>query len=69
MEESYLIGLGQTLFDADETPQDFLDVAQTAPAGSRNLIFLPYLGGERAPIWDANCTWLICGINSYAPKT
>ena len=44
----------QTLFDAGETPQDYLDVAQSAPAGSRNLIFLSYLGGERAPIWDAN---------------
>ncbi len=44
----------QTLFDADETPQDYLDVAQTASAGSRGLIFLPYLGGERAPIlYDA----------------
>jgi gluconokinase len=26
----------------------------TIPAGSLGLIFLPYLYGERAPIWDAN---------------
>lgn len=58
----------QTLFDADETPQDFLDVAQTAPAGSRNLIFLPYLGGERAPIWDANARGSFVGLTRMHQK-
>ncbi len=28
--------------------------AATAPAGSEGLIFLPYLNGERAPIWDTH---------------
>ncbi|RAJ97497.1 gluconokinase [Larkinella arboricola] len=27
--------------------------AQTVPAGSDDLLFLPYLQGERAPLWDA----------------
>lgn len=58
----------QTLFDANETPQDFLDVAQTAPAGSRNLIFLPYLGGERAPIWDANARGSFVGLTRMHNK-
>lgn len=58
----------QTLFDADETAQDFLDVAQTAPAGSRNLIFLPYLGGERAPIWDANARGSFVGLTRMHQK-
>ncbi len=36
-------------------PYDLLtDIAAKIPAGSDGLIFFPYLGGERAPIWDAN---------------
>ncbi|EEJ70989.1 gluconokinase [Lactobacillus ultunensis] len=58
----------QTLFDANETPQDFLDVAQTAPAGSRNLIFLPYLGGERAPIWNADARGSFIGLTRMHQK-
>lgn len=58
----------QTLFDANEIPQDFLDVAQTAPAGSRSLIFLPYLGGERAPIWDANARGSFVGLTRMHQK-
>ncbi|MGD0709046.1 MAG: FGGY family carbohydrate kinase [Anaerolineaceae bacterium] len=27
--------------------------ASTVPAGSEGLVFLPYLNGERAPIWDS----------------
>lgn len=59
----------QTLFDAGKTPQDYLDVAQSAPAGSRNLIFLPYLGGERAPIWDANARGSFVGLTRMHQKT
>lgn len=59
----------QTLFDAGEMPQDYLDVAQSAPAGSRNLIFLPYLGGERAPIWDANARGSFVGLTRMHQKT
>lgn len=58
----------QTLFDTGETPQDYLDVAQSAPAGSRNLIFLPYLGGERAPIWDANARGSFVGLTRMHQK-
>lgn len=30
------------------------DVIASAPAGAKGLIFLPFLGGERAPIWDSS---------------
>lgn len=30
-----------------------LKVAETVPAGSDGLLFLPYLQGERAPLWNA----------------
>ena len=35
----------------------------TVPAGSDGLILLPYLLGERAPIWDAKATALFFGIH------
>ena len=33
-----------------------------APAGSDGLIFLPYLEGERSPIWDASARGVFFGI-------
>lgn len=33
---------------------DSLEQAATIPAGSDGLLFLPYLQGERAPLWDAS---------------
>lgn len=32
--------------------------ASTAPLGARGLFFLPYLNGERSPIWDSDA----CGV-------
>jgi len=34
-------------------PAELLALAQTAPAGAEGLLFVPYLLGERAPIWNA----------------
>ncbi|MGX2945323.1 gluconokinase [Enterococcus alishanensis] len=39
------------------------EMASTIPAGSDGLIFLPYLGGERAPLWDANARGTYFGLN------
>jgi xylulokinase len=32
-----------------------------APAGSDGLVFLPYLSGERSPVWDEKATGLLMG--------
>ncbi|RYY18942.1 MAG: gluconokinase, partial [Sphingobacteriaceae bacterium] len=37
---------------------------QTVPAGSNGLIFLPYLTGERAPLWDSNSCGVFFGIKT-----
>jgi gluconokinase len=37
--------------------------ASKISAGADGLIFLPYLLGERAPIWDANARGVYFGIN------
>ena len=39
--------------------------AMTAPAGCEGLIFLPYMLGERAPVWDANATGVITGFRLH----
>ncbi|TPR14530.1 gluconokinase [Apilactobacillus timberlakei] len=44
-------------------PYDLLTkIAAQIPAGSDGLIFHPYLGGERAPIWDANARGSFFGL-------
>src|SRR5690606_28693915 len=37
-------------------------------AGSEGLIFLPYVFGERSPIWDAAATGAFTGIRSHHTK-
>ena len=34
------------------------------PAGSEGLIFLPYIYGERAPVWDAEARGIFFGVSS-----
>ncbi|KIO96352.1 Gluconokinase [Levilactobacillus brevis] len=38
------------------------EIAAKVPAGSDGLIFHPFLGGERAPIWDANARGSFFGL-------
>lgn len=42
--------------------------ASFIPAGSEGLIFLPYLYGERAPVWDAEAKGIFYGIRSVHSK-
>ena len=48
--------LGEKGFDG------FDDLLEQAPPGSDGLIFLPYLQGERSPIYDANARGVFFGI-------
>lgn len=41
-----------------------IDQAQHTDAGAEGLIFLPYLQGERAPIWDASARGVFFGMNN-----
>lgn len=38
------------------------DLASTVPAGSDGVIFLPYLSGERSPIWDPSAKGVYFGL-------
>ncbi len=37
----------------------------SVPPGSKGLIFLPYLYGERAPVWDGRASGVFMGIKSF----
>jgi xylulokinase len=41
---------------------DFVDRAAAVPPGARGLLFLPYLAGERTPIFDPDARGLIVGL-------
>ena len=45
------------------TFEDFFALARESEPGSRELVFLPYLAGERAPIWDPSVRGLWHGIS------
>jgi len=49
-----LLGLG---FD------DFIALARESKSGCGGLVFLPYLAGERAPVWNPSVTAIWSGIN------
>ncbi len=42
--------------------------AEKVPAGSDGLIFLPYMSGERSPIWDANAKGVYYGLDFAKTK-
>jgi xylulokinase len=44
------------------TTEALLEEAATVPAGSDGVVFLPYLAGERSPIWDPNATGAFVGL-------
>lgn len=39
------------------------DAAARVPAGSGGVMFLPYLMGERSPVWDAKASGAFIGLN------
>ena len=58
----------KTIFSPDQTAEDFINIAETVPAGSNGLIFHPYLGGERAPIWNAQARGSFIGLTRNHTK-
>ena len=46
----------------DEDYELLFNKINSVPAGSEGLIFLPYLLGERAPVWDATASALFFGV-------
>ena len=54
--------LKESLLKTNESYEVLLEQAVVIPAGSDGLLFVPYLLGERAPIWDASAQGALLGI-------
>ena len=46
----------------NQTPDEFFNLAGTAQAGAGGLVFLPYLAGERAPVWNPAARGILKGL-------
>lgn len=60
--------LGQPEVNAAEllrsTPFDMMSAqVELTPAGSHGLIFLPYMAGERTPLWNSNARGVFFGLS------
>lgn len=63
------VGGGGTLrwfreqFADNESFDDLTRLAEPIPAGSEGVIFLPYMAGERSPIWDPDAKGVFYGLS------
>lgn len=57
------IGVG-TLAEHEDEYAALERLAASAPPGSNGLFFLPYLAGERSPIWDAKARGVYFGLTT-----
>ncbi len=50
-------------YDLETCMEDLMKEASMVDPGSERLLFLPYLLGERAPIWNAHARGVFFGVN------
>lgn len=55
--------LRDVVFDGKLSFDEITSLAEKIAPGSDGLLFHPYLGGERAPLWDANARGSFFGLN------
>lgn len=48
--------------------QIFNEIAEKVPAGSDGMVFLPYMSGERSPIWDPYAKGVFYGLDFSKTK-
>lgn len=54
--------LKESILKTNDSFETLFEGAEKIPAGSEGLLFVPYLLGERAPIWDASAEGTLLGI-------
>lgn len=54
--------LKEAILETEESFESLFEQAAKVEAGANGLIFVPYLLGERAPIWDASAQGTLLGI-------
>lgn len=42
--------------------EEMIETASSVPPGAEGLVYLPYLAGERSPIWDPFARGVFCGV-------
>ena len=52
----------------DHHYEELFNQIQSVPAGCDGLVFLPYVNGERAPVWDEESCGVFFGIRSQHKK-
>lgn len=50
-------------FAPEKSFDDLTREAEKIPAGSEGVVFLPYMAGERSPIWDADAKGVFYGLS------
>lgn len=48
--------------------EQFNDLAVKVPAGSGGMVFLPYMAGERSPVWDSKAKGMYYGLDFTKTK-
>jgi xylulokinase len=52
----------EDILGATPSMEALLDEAAATPPGAEGLVFLPYLAGERSPIWDPDARGVLAGL-------
>ncbi|MBS1661196.1 MAG: gluconokinase [Bacteroidetes bacterium] len=54
--------LKENLLQSDDSYEQLFELAGTVPPGSDGLLFIPYILGERAPIWNSKAKGFYFGL-------
>lgn len=60
--------LKENVLQTNESYEAFFELAKTIAPGSDGLLLLPYILGERAPVWNANAKGVYFGLNIQHTK-
>lgn len=55
--------LRDALLQTEESYEELLALAATVPHGAEELLFIPYILGERAPIWNSKARGIYFGLD------
>lgn len=61
--------LKDKLLETTETFDELFSRAEKIDAGSNDLLFIPYILGERAPVWNSNARGIFFGLNINHTKS
>lgn len=48
--------------------EQFNEIAEVVPPGSEGMVFLPYMAGERSPVWDPDAKGVFYGLDFSKTK-